>query len=234
MDEHARERLTVVMAQLAAGDDAAVAALYLEFGATVRASLAAIARARGRRIPADDLDGLTIDACLALRRVARGWRPDGSLPWTWARNRLVALVDAYVAPGSHPVVDFDDLEAAAPSPTTAVGDVDDDDPLDLLAILAESNQRLGLLADALNKAVPPGEGRTLLRYALQHRAGDPSPSHTVAAQLGLRPPAVRQRVSRARRRLADVVANDPRYAPLTDIALLSGPAASARTPERAA
>jgi hypothetical protein len=55
---------------------------------------------------------------------------------------------------------------------------------------------------------------------VQLDSGDPSPSHTVADELGVLAPAIRQRASRARRKLAEVIRSEARYAPIADIALL--------------
>ncbi|CAN5186395.1 hypothetical protein BH18ACT4_BH18ACT4_12080 [soil metagenome] len=224
------QRLAEIMGRLAECDDAAVFALLVEFGDSIRAALAHIARQRGyRRLDADDLDGLTADACFVLGRLGRGWRPDGALPWTWARHRLVNLVDDWAGPRTRP---YDDARCAVQAPALAWAD-DDPDAAGTLAGLAGGDRRCALLVDALALAVPGDDHEVFLRYAMQVASGDPSPSHTVGAELGLKPPAVRQRASRARRRLSQVVASQPRFASLTDIALLAPRDASRCTQEAA-
>jgi DNA-directed RNA polymerase specialized sigma24 family protein len=69
----------------------------------------------------------------------------------------------------------------------------------------------------------------LLRHVIAQRAGDPSPARTLGPAFGLRPDAVRTRVSRARRRLRQVIDGDAAVATLADLPLL----ASGR-PDRAA
>src|SRR5580700_8378754 len=106
MDEGRCSRLVVVMAALASGDRAAVATLYWEFGAQIAAALRGELRHQGvQHVSADDLDGLVIDACMELGRVAGGWDPArGALPWTWAGLRLRRLVAGFV--GQH-TTEFD-------------------------------------------------------------------------------------------------------------------------------
>src|SRR5438132_11248909 len=89
------------MALMAAGDQAAIFMLYGEFGAP----LAGLARRELRRmgverVDPDELDGLVMDACLALFDSAGSWDPDGgALPWNWARQKLAALASGFV--GQH-------------------------------------------------------------------------------------------------------------------------------------
>jgi hypothetical protein len=217
--------LEAIMGRLRSGDEGAWVSLYREFAADIGAVIAHIARSQGvRRLHDDDREALTIDACLALGRLAPGWDPaGGALPWRWARHRLVALVAAHLGRFGDPV-DFDELEAEVQPPAwTGV----EHDAVDTLAALADRNQQCALLADALGHAASRRDTEVLLRYAIQLRAGDPSPSHTVGAELGLRPPAVRQAARRARTRLASVVTRDPRYAQLAELALLDGVAKAA-------
>jgi hypothetical protein len=49
--------------------------------------------------------------------------------------------------------------------------------------------------------------------------GDPSPAVTVAAERGMQAAAVRQVVSRTRRRLQDLADGDERFAPLAELSL---------------
>jgi hypothetical protein len=49
--------------------------------------------------------------------------------------------------------------------------------------------------------------------------GDPSPAITIAAERGMQAAAVRQVVSRTRRRLHDLATVDERFAPLAELAL---------------
>jgi DNA-directed RNA polymerase specialized sigma24 family protein len=212
-----RQRLIEVMRQLAAGDEAAVVVLHVEFGDAIRAALASLARERRARLTPADLDDLVLDACFALRKVARAWRPDGALPWTWAKGRLGNVIEARRGPRCVP---FDDADLHLVAPPEAWSTVD---PAldDVLSDLATHDPAVAVLAEALDTALSPGERDVLLRYAVQRSAGDPSPSHTVAADLGLGPPAVRQRASRARRKLAALARTDPRYRGLAELAIVA-------------
>lgn len=225
MDDIRRKRLAEIMATN--DDPAAEVALYLEFGSEVGAVVRAVARSRGgRHLDDDDLDELTYDACAELQRIGRSWRPDGgALPWTWARARIDALVRDRIGPPRRPL-QFADLDGClddAPLPA-----VDDRDlVVSTLGRLAACDQRVGL-ANELVSGLRPRTVELLLRYQIQQDAGDPSPSHTVAVEFGLRPPAVRQVVARARRQLNARVTREPKYAPLRGSPLL-GPAALAPT-----
>ncbi len=227
MGDREREVLGRIMARLGRGEEVAVFDLLTRFGAPVRATLAAIAGDRGHRhLRGDDLDALTVEACFVIGRRARGWRPDGALPWTWARHRLVNLVDDWAGARTGPWRDH----GGEPGGEPGAGAVDhaparaytgpEPDVLDTLGRLARRNPRCALLLAALVEAVPLVDREVLLRYVQQQAAGDPSPSHTVAADLGLPPPVVRQRACRARRRLRRVVECDPRFAELAGISLL--------------
>jgi DNA-directed RNA polymerase specialized sigma24 family protein len=218
MEAGRRERLVEIMG-MAAGDESAVAALYLEFGEEIGAVIRyLVPRRGGAHLDEDDIDGLVFDACLVLARLARSWRADGgALPWTWARQRLDALVCERIGPVTTPLVREEQL-GATPAPFTAV--LDDGTASTTLSNLARGDERCALLLEALDAAVSPTDAEVLIRLRVQLDSGDPSPSHTVADELGLRAPAIRQRASRARRKLAEVIRTEPRYAPIADIALL--------------
>ena len=61
----------------------------------------------------------------------------------------------------------------------------------------------------------------LLDYRIQQDQGDPSPAHTLAGRYGVTPEALRQRISRGRRRLRHVVRTDPRFAAIADFELVA-------------
>ena len=218
MEAGRRERLVEIMAA-AVDDESAVVALYLEFGDEIGGVIRyLVPRRGGAHLSEDDIDGLTFDACVVLGRLARSWRADGgALPWTWARLRLDALVCERIGPVTSPLVREEQL-GATPAPFAAV--LDDGTAGTTLSTLARGDERCALLLEALDEAVSPTDADVLLRLRVQLDSGDPSPSHTVADELGVQAPAIRQRASRARRRLAEVIASEPRYAPIADIALL--------------
>jgi DNA-directed RNA polymerase specialized sigma24 family protein len=127
------------------------------------------------------------------------------------------LVCERVGPVTTPLVREEQLGAARPLVTAVL---DDGDVSTALSALASDDERCALLLEALEVAVSPTDAEVLLRLRVQLDSGDPSPSHTIAGELGVNAPAIRQRASRARRRLADVIRSDPRYAAIAGIALL--------------
>ena len=218
MDAGRRERLAEIMAA-AVDDESAAVTLYLEFedeiGGVIRYL---VPRRGGAHLDDDDVDGIVFDACVILARLARSWRPDGgALPWNWARRRLDTLVCERIGPLTRPLVREEQLGAAR---ETFAAMLDDGSVASALTTLADVDDRCALVLEMLEKAVSPKDAEVLLRLRVQHDSGDPSPSHTVADELGLLAPAIRQRASRARRKLAEVIRSEPRYAPLADIALL--------------
>ena len=221
MDANERNQLVGLMARLAAGDLAACTELYLSFGHRIRASLVAIGRIHGVQLGRDDARALTIDACTGVfPDVARSWRPEGALPWTWARQRLARLIDDnFGHQHAHDRLPPDeDLERAATDESWMGADPD---PEVTFAGLATRNPTVGLLHSACLDVLTDGERSTLLRYELQRCGGDPSPANTVGSELALAPAAVRQRVSRAKRKLATLAASDERYQPLAGLELLA-------------
>ena len=213
------ERLVEIMAALPE-DETGIVSLYLEFGAEIGGVIRFLVNRRGgAHLEEDEVDGLVFDACVVLGRLAGAWRPDGgALPWRWARRRLESMVCERIGPLTTPLVREEQL-GAAEADVTAV--LDAIDVSTTLCSLSGSDERCALLLEAIGASVSPADAEVLLRLRVQLDSGDPSPSHTVADELGFNPPAVRQRASRARRRLAAVIASEPRYAPIADIALLA-------------
>lgn len=204
------------MARLAAGDRSSACVLAIEFGgpigAAVRAHLADLGVVDADR---DEIDGLVIDVCTMLADIAPAWRPDGGAsPWHWARARVRKVVSSWV--GQHAdALDDTILDLVAPAPASG------DEP-DLLAVLDELARRLPLVAlvhEGLGVVASARDRAILLEVATQAELGDPSPALTVARLHDLRPDAVRQAVSRTRRRLRRLAAEDERFAPLADLPL---------------
>ncbi|MGH9120288.1 MAG: hypothetical protein ACRD0A_21195 [Acidimicrobiales bacterium] len=220
MERERRERLNQIMAGIADGDGARLFDLWDEFGGDLRATMCAHARMRGHdRLTHGALDDLAGEAWLAMRGLAGSWRPDGALPWVWARARLAAIVDEVLGPAVRPVLTVGEREVAVE--VTAVAFLGAEPPrVETLHGLATVHERCRLLRMAMDEALAPEEQELLLDYVVQCGSGDPSPSITVGAVFGLQPATVRQRVVRARRRLATTIAGDDRYAPLAGVALL--------------
>jgi hypothetical protein len=218
MERARRKHLDNLMRRLAEGDDSAVWCLYETFGDDLRTVMYALVRVRGYPFVAPDLlEELTLDACLALRTLARSWKPNGALPWVWGRRRLAAVVGELLPPPTLPFPD-DEPEATVGG-VLFVGD-DETPPMDILRRMAVGNELLGLLVEALGRALTPVDQDLLLTYEVQKRSGDPSPSLTIGPIFGLGGDAVRQRAARARRRLLAVIGAEPRFAPLTGLALV--------------
>jgi DNA-directed RNA polymerase specialized sigma24 family protein len=225
MEPARREQLARIMAAIP-HDEAAVVTLFIHFGDDIgrvvhHLVLRHLASRPGRRLPDDEVDDLTLEACFELARVAGGWRADGgALPWVWARARIERVVADHFGPLTVPLADDDDLAATGLDRAAAAAVHDDGSFADALATLAEGDSQCALLLTAIDEQLGRDEAEVLFRYRVQQQAGDPSPAHTVGHELGLRPPTVRKRVSRARQRLADAVATDPRFASLDGLALL--------------
>ena len=222
MERERRERLNQIMAGIAGGDDSRLFELWDEFGGELKAAMAAHARMRGHhRLSRGERDDLAMEAWLALRGVAGAWRPDGALPWVWARARLSAIVDEVLGPATRPRRPGTgdgtaDVEAAA-----VLAYAGQEPPrVETLRGLAAVDERCGLLRSAMDAALAPDEQELFLDYEVQRESGDPSPAVTVGAVFGLRPATVRQRVLRARRKLARAVARDDRFTPIAGAALL--------------
>jgi hypothetical protein len=214
------ERLVVLMSRMAAGDRAAVFTLYVEFGGHVAAFMRRALRRLGvDHVAADELDGLVLDACLALFDHAGAWDPGGgALPWNWAGRRLAAIAagwvgqhaDALDALDGHDVVVDEQLRAPGREP----------EGLEVLERLAPCHDGCELFREALERVSAPRDRRILLEMRLQADAGDPSPSVTVARALDMRPDAVRQVAKRTRDRLRALARREPRFAPLVDLPIL--------------
>ena len=223
MDSERRATLEGIMAILPT-DEAAVIRLYQDFRVEIGQVVSFLAHKRRRDVDADDLEAMIFDSCLAIARVAKGWRADGgALPWVWARGRIANVVATHLPPATKPLSIELDLPAAPSLLDEA--QLDDLDVSEALAALAAGDERVALLAAALGEAVAGPDAAVWLRYRIQQQSGDPAPAVTVAGELGMRAPAVRQRASRARRRLSAHVAAHPRYAAISDMALLASPAA---------
>ena len=196
-----QNELVELMAQIAAGDAAAIFELKEVAGDALAGALRSLLTKRGvRRIEAAELDGLVIDACLALAEVAGAWNPEGGAsPWRWARFRLAAVVDTYL--GQH-ADEWDDRRvrhASLPGPAPS----EEPPPWTVLTDLARRDHRCARLAIALETVASERDRSLYLEFELQQGLGDPSPAVTVGAMFDLRPDAVRQVVRRVRTRLED-------------------------------
>jgi hypothetical protein len=173
------ERLTEVMARMAAGDTAALEALYVGFGNPIRSLIHKELRRLGvRSVDSADVDGLTLDVCTELYRRAGSWDPaHGVAPWTWARLRVRAIVCAYVGQFTDPLPEGGPADAAATA-VAAPPAGDDENVVDTLERLAalRHDLRLRLLAEALNRVSRPAQQEILFEVNLLGKApNDPMP-----------------------------------------------------------
>jgi hypothetical protein len=219
VNEERFERLVEIMTAMADGDQAAPIMLYTEFGDHVAGAVRReLTHLHHTDITAEDLDGLVIDACLALADCAAAWRPGGgALPWNWAARRIGALASAWVGVYADPYDPAVHDQPADAQVQVLDGDVED---LDVLAGLGHSHPLCALLAEALARVATPRDQALVVGVRVQQSLGDPSPAVTLADQWGLRPEAVRQAVKRATDRLRVLAASDEHYAPLARLPLL--------------
>lgn len=209
-----------LMARMAAGDTAAVFALNEHHGHRIAGAVRTHLRECGvYRITPEDLQSLVLDACIELLAVAPAWRPGWAQPWNWAWGRIRGVVAAWVGThalsldGERPELDVE-VPAAAPSTEDSLAEA--------FARLVEDEPLVRLVAEAAQVArVDDVALVCLLDYRVQQDQGDPSPAHTLAARYGVHPDTLRQRISRGRRRLREVVRTDPRFAAIADLELVA-------------
>ena len=207
-----RVRLVALMAAMAEGDQGAVFGLVAELGHHLAGTVRAQLRSYGRHdLLADEaeIQGLVLTAAFEILDRAGSWDPDGAPPWVWARNAIRAAVVREIG---HASVELDpellDLEV---DPGPGVHRGRQLDPFDPFDPGDAGDIRLRLLGQAIDELANPRDRLVVRQFLCQKAYGDPSPSHTVAHDLGLSPANVRQIVTRTRRRLRVLVADDDRY-----------------------
>lgn len=226
MGTDAFEALTALMARLAAGDQGAVFDLYSGYRGPIAACLRRHLERMGvRRVPPGELDGLIIDACLALADCAAGWDAARQvLPWTWARLRLAQLTAAWAGHFGERF-NADDPEQADRitwPPKSHLGDAKADPAeWDVLDGLAGRDPDCALVRDALSRVASPRDRAIVLELRVQALGGDVSPAVTVGRRYGLTPEAVRQVASRVRSRLRQLATSDPEFGRLTGVAMVA-------------
>ncbi len=205
------------MGAMATGDASAAFALYEEFGAVIRRVLRVHLGDLGLHNPdSEELEGLTLDAVMALLSAAPSWKPDGgAMPWTWAERRLRAIARGHIGQWADELNDDHDGPAAPVTPAV------DHDHMDHLVQAAAKDGTIRLLLEAFSIACTERDAQILVAVKAQAAAGDPSPANTVAAERGMKPPAVRQAAKRTRDRVLDLAAKNPKFAPLADLPLLA-------------
>lgn len=192
-----REGIEAVMARLAAGEWQAVWDLHALAEQPLRRMLRAEARRIDIRIGDDDLLDLTLDAAIDLGKLAPAWRPDGALPWVWARRRINALVHQHVGVFADELDDTHlDIEAAATVPVV-------DDPRWVLRRLARRHTAALRLEEQLRE-VSERDADIWLLVQMEKASGNRSPAVTVGVHHDMRPDAIRKVVQRVGQHLDEV------------------------------
>lgn len=194
-----RERVVAVMARLAAGEQQAVWELHDIAMPWLTRILRAEARRIDVRIGEEDVFDLTLDAAIDLGRLARSWKPDGALPWVWARQRIAALVHEHVGTFAREL-DETHLDVEAPVAVRSI-----DDARGALRSLARHHPAAQQLELHLESVASERDAEIWLGVQIERAAGNRSPAVTVGADHDLRPDAVRKVVQRVSERL-DAVA----------------------------
>jgi hypothetical protein len=213
--------LEEIMSQLAANDRAFVWSLVEDFGdelaAVVRYNVASIGR---REVLREEgrIEALFLDVAVLIFSVAPSWKADGgALPWVWARRPIQQLVSAELG---HRVDELDEAtqllaEALTQSEGMAEGQAV------AVQTLAGTHSVVASLVDALRTAGSERQVAIHIEYGTQRALGDPSPAKTVGAMFDMKPDNVRQIDSRLRKRVRELVANDPSYADLAGLRWLA-------------
>jgi hypothetical protein len=210
------DRVVELMARMAAQDASAAFDLYEEFGPVIRRVVRGHLADLGTHAPsAADLDGLTLDAVMALLDAAPSGRHDGgAMPWTWAERRLRSLCQRHIGQWADVLSDDHD------GPAGPAVDHQDHDDMDHLARVATDDETIQLLLEGLALTSTARDAQLFIALKAQAAAGDPSPSVTVAAEHAMKPDAVRQAARRTRVKLVELAEKDKRFAPLADLPLL--------------
>lgn len=192
-----RAAVEAVMARLAGGERGAVWELHDLAEPSLTRMLRAEARRIDFRIGDEDVFDLTLDAAIDLAKLAPSWRPDGALPWVWARRRVVALVHGHVGTFADELDETHlDLEVPAVPPRV-------EEPREVLRCAARRHPAAREL-DRKLAAVSDRDADIWLGVALEKAAGNRSPAVTVAVDHDMRPAAVRKVVQRVGERLTEV------------------------------
>ena len=214
-DDDADDPLRRVMGGMAAGDAAYLFAFIETFGPKVRWVVRSILEGMGRHDivrNADELDGLTLDACEVIFRRAAGWKPGGAAPWNWAFRAIRAEVARTIG---HRVVELgagEDRDGEVGSH----GDVVFDSAVDDLAVLVRRHPRVAVLDRAIRSVGSARDQAVYWEYRIQQGMGDPSPAHTVAERFGLKPDNVRQLCRRHGKKVWVLIDTDAEFAELRD------------------
>ncbi len=160
------------MARMAAGETGATFELLGGFGHRIAGVLRRhLSRLGVYDIEADELQGLVIDTCLMLEKLAGSWRPDGgALPWNWAGHRVGRIVSDWV--GQH-ASEFD-VERHEEVVIEQLSRADDElEEIEVLAGLCDENPACALFFEALERVATARDRGILLAMRTQSRGGRP-------------------------------------------------------------
>ncbi|MGH9227954.1 MAG: hypothetical protein ACRD07_04330 [Acidimicrobiales bacterium] len=228
------------MTAIAAGDTAALWGFRDVADQPLRRRLRATLHRLDVPYDVDDLDGLVIDAVLAIADVAGAWRPGGAPPWVWAHHRVVGVVHRFVgqfATSLDALADGDYGDALArftgrghAGVPPGVAGMVTLDPADVVSEARAALKRLAfdrpdaaLLDTALSETVSARDAALWLAALDEREAGNRHPAVTVGVRFGMRPDAVRKAVQRVGRRLRRATDGD-RFAALASLPVFAGDA----------
>jgi hypothetical protein len=226
VDRQGFDELAAIMERLAQGDEAAVVALYERFRGRIAGAVQQVAAVRGARLRRDDLEGIVVEVCFELARVAGAWSPDGgALPWVWARHRVANVVDRELGQWTEPL-DEQHLgyvaDDAAPAAGAGSAPGRDAPMWPVLERIAADHHGARLLLDALERSGISRRDRELwLEYVCEKAVGNPAPATTVGPVFAMKESTVRQAARRVRQRVRRLASTDERYAPLAGLPLLA-------------
>jgi hypothetical protein len=225
VDRQGFDELVAIMDRLAQGDEAAVVALYERFRGRIAGAVQQVAAIRGARVRPDDLEGVVVEVCFELARVAGAWSPDGgALPWVWARHRVANVVDRELGQWTEPLDEqlASVADDAGPTPGAAAARAHDAPMWPVLERMAADDSGARLLLDALERSGISRRDRELwLEYMCEKAVGNPAPATTVGPVFAMKESTVRQAARRVRQRVRRLATTDERYAPLAGLPVLA-------------
>lgn len=212
-----RAAVAAAMASIKAGDPEGFTELFGLATDPVRRLIANELSAAGVVVQHDQLDELTRTAVVDIAGLAGSWRPDGgALPWTWARQRIIA--GAFNSLGDfHSSLDELDtdvdgrLHEASGSSTVATPPTDESDLVEALTRLAGCVPEAELLQSGLLKVARERDISIWLNYVTEQAIGNPAPAGAVARAYDLSEANVRKIVQRVRDALRRLALADPSF-----------------------
>lgn len=217
----AREtQLAQVMNRLAVGDMAALFDLTSNFESELATAVRVVAAKRGSRLSRGEVDDLVIDLAMELAHHAAAWRPDGAPPWRWARHRVGAVVDRHIGQYASSL-DDDGLRELSDTPVAVPPTGRDRAVREMFEELAAGHPVVAILLEGVELVATERDASIFFEISFQQAHGDPSPANTVAELFDMQPTSIRQQHSRVRRRLRELAAAEPRFAPLADLPLVA-------------